>query len=141
MTNFKIAICFIILITCISCTNKDKTVISLNDYTKYNFAGDRIDVKLIKSFKNDSHCSDTIKNANVYLCLDIHFNDTILLIETCQKMPDFARNDFSAERDLTIERQDIVNDKIDKIMVVNDAAVKNYKTKYILGSLTYLIYW
>ena len=134
----------IILILCFqlfSCNNKKTVSVDLNNYEKLEIIDDRLSVILIKTFPNGNKCSSTILNSNLYLCQNVETNDTIMLFEPCSNVPDFAKNNFSGERDLAIEKKDIIKYKIKNINVVlADTTILNRKFKYVLGSLTSLIY-
>ena len=113
----------------------------MNNYEKLEIIDDRLSVILIKTFPNGNKCSSTILNSNLYLCQNVETNDTIMLFEPCSNVPDFAKNNFSGERDLAIEKKDIIKYKIKNINVVlADTTILNRKFKYVLGSLTSLIY-
>jgi hypothetical protein len=122
-----------------SCKNEKPLKLSLKKYSRLVLKEDRIYVALLKSFKNDIPCQSYIKNANVYLCKDIHSNDTILLFEPCTKMPGFASDPYDQDVDLAIEKDFIVNDTIVELMVSSNFDVKP-KYKYIIGTLTQLLY-
>ena len=133
-----IFLCFLIIVSC-NGTTSTSMEISLDDYSQVHVTGDRISVILLKSFKNEEPCNQNT-NANVYMCLDIETSDTILLFEPCKKMPEFAYNDYDGERDLSIERKDILNNYSDKLILSADSKSIKKRYKYIVGSLTYLIY-
>ena len=129
-------ICFICLL--VSCKEEIYTKISLDDYQKFDFKEERLYVNLLESYKNEKACDES-RNANIYVCEDIHTNDTIIVFEPCQKMPDFAHLDYKGERDLTIEKESISNEEINELSVSSDFQNKsNYK--YVIGSLTRLLY-
>lgn len=134
----------IILILCFqlfSCNNKKLVSVDLDNYEKLEINDDRLSVILIKTFPNGNKCSGTILNSNLYLCQNVETNDTIMLFEPCSNIPDFAKNNFSGERDLAIEKKDIIKYKIKNINVVlADTTILSKKYKYVLGSLTSLIY-
>jgi hypothetical protein len=113
----------------------------LDNYEKLEIKEDRLSVILIKTFPNGNKCNGTILNSNLYLCQNVETNDTIMVFEPCSVVPDFAENNFSGERDLAIEKKDIIKYKIKNVNVVlRDTAIINKKYKYVLGSLTSLIY-
>ena len=134
----------IILILCFhlfSCSNKKTVSVDLDNYEKLEIKENRLSVILIKTFPNKNKCSGTVLNSNLYLCQDFETNDTIMVFEPCSKVPDFAENNFSGERDLAIEKKDLIKYKIKNINVVlEDTTILNKKYKYVLGSLTSLIY-
>lgn len=134
----------IILILCFqlfSCNNKKTVSVDLNNYEKLEIIDDRLSVILIKTFPNGNKCSSTILNSNLYLCQNVETNDTIMLFEPCSNIPDFAKNNFSGERDLVIEKKEIIKYKIKNINVVlEDKTILNKKYQYVLGSLTSLVY-
>ncbi len=134
----------IILILCFqlfSCNNINTVSVDLDNYEKLEINDDRLSVILIKTFPNKNKCSGTILNSNLYLCQDFETNDTIMVFEPCSEVPDFAENNFSGERDLAIEKNDIIKYKIKNVNVVlEDTTILNKKYRYVLGSLTSLIY-
>jgi hypothetical protein len=134
----------IILILCFhlfSCNNKKTVSVDLDNYEKLEIKDNNLSVILIKTFPNENKCSGTILNSNLYLCQDFETNDTIMVFEPCSEVPDFAENNFSGERDLAIEKKDIIKYEIKNINVVlEDTTILNKKYKYVLGSLTSLVY-
>ena len=134
----------IILILCFqlfSCSNKKTVSLDLDNYEKLVIKDNDLSVILIKTFPNENKCSETVLNSNLYLCQDFETNDTIMVFEPCSEVPDFAENNFSGERDLTIEKKHIIKSKIKNINVIlEDKTILNKKYKYVLGSLTFLIY-
>ena len=134
----------IILILCFqlfSCSNKKTVNIYLNNYEKLEINEDRLSVILIKTYPNKNKCNGTISNSNLYLCQDFETNDTIMVFEPCSEVPDFAKNNYTGERDLVIEKKDIIKYKIKNVnIVLEDTTILNKKYKYVLGSLTSLIY-
>jgi len=134
----------IILILCFqlfSCNNKKSVSVDLDNYEKLEINEDRLSVILLKTFPNKNKCSGTVLNSNLYLCQDFETNDTIMVFEPCSEVPDFAENNYTGERDLAIEKKDIIKYKIKNVNVVlEDTTILNKKYKYVLGSLTSLIY-
>ena len=134
----------IILFLCFqlfSCTNKKTVNINLDNYEKLEIKDNYLSVILIKTFPNEDKCSETILSSNLYLCQNFETNDTIMVFEPCSNVPDFAENNFSGERDLRIEKKDLIKYKIKNVNVIlEDTTILNKKYKYVLGSLTYLIY-
>ena len=64
-----------------------------------------------------------------------------MVFEPCSEVPDFAKNNYTGERDLVIEKKDIIKYKIKNVnIVLEDTTILNKKYKYVLGSLTSLIY-
>ena len=134
----------IILILCFqlfSCSNRKIVTVDLYNYKKLEIKDNNLSVILIKTFPNGNKCSGTILNSNLYLCQDFETNDTIMLFEPCSEVPDFAKNNYTGERDLAIEKKDIIIHKIKNVNVIlEDTTILNKKYKYVLGSLTSLIY-
>lgn len=124
-----------------SCKSKNEICLNLKEYRKFEVKDERVSVILIKSYKNEKKCNTGIKNANVYLCQIAETNDTILIFEPCSKMPDFAKNNYKGERDLTLEKKDVLNDNFQNFnIIVDDSTLLKKKYYYAVGSLTYLIY-
>jgi hypothetical protein len=134
----------IILFLCFqlfSCSNKKTVNVDLGNYEKLEINEDGLSVILIKTFPNRNKCNGTISNSNLYLCQDFETNDTIMLFEPCCDVPDFAKNNYTGERDLAIEKKDVIKYQIKNInIVLEDTTILNKKYKYVLGSLTSLIY-
>lgn len=135
-------ISLIVFILFCSCKKESIVTVSLKNYKRLEVKEDRLSIILIKSFPNNISCKGKIKNSNLYLCEVTETGDTILVFEPCLKIPDFAKNNFSGERDLAINKEDIIKDNIEEVNVVmgNDSIFLNKRYKYILGSFTYLIY-
>lgn len=138
----KLSLIILIIFCACKKDNTNTITVSLEKYKKLKMKEDYLSVILIKSFPNDISCSGRIKNSNLYLCEITETGDTILLFEPCLKMPDYAKNDFSGERDLEISKKNIVKENIEKINVIvgNDSIFLNKDYKYLLGSFTYLVY-
>lgn len=127
----------------LSCSkDKENTMrVILNKKNKISIDSTGLSVILIKSFPNINPCREDIKNANLYLCEVTETNDTILLYEPCQEMPDFAKNNYKEERDLLIEKKYVINGDIKELYVsIADSTIIKKKYKYVIGSLTSLIY-
>lgn len=124
-----------------SCKSKNEICLNLKDYKKFELKEERISVILIKSYGNEKKCKIGIKNANLYFCQVTGTNDTILIFEPCSKMPKFAKNSFEGERDLTLEKKDILKDNFQMFnIIIDDSTLIKKKYYYTVGSLTYLIY-
>lgn len=125
-----------------SCKKEKIITVSLKKNKRLEINEDNLSIILIKSFPNNISCKGKIKNSNLYLCEVTETGDTILVFEPCLKMPDYAKNNFSGERDLRIEKKRIIKDDIEEVNVVmgNDSVFLNKGYEYILGSFTYLVY-
>lgn len=134
----------IILILCFhlfSCNKKKTVIIDLDNYEKLEIKDNNLSVLLLKTFPNENKCNGTILNSNLYLCQNVETNDTIMLFDPCSNVPDYAENNFTGERDLEINKEDVIKYKIKNVNVVlEDTTILNKKYKYVLGSLTYLVY-
>ena len=137
-SKLMLSVFFLVLLSC----NKENIVkVSLDKKNKLTVDSTGLSVILIKSFPNNNPCTNYKKNANIYLCEVTETSDTILLYEPCQKMPEFAKNDYRDERDLLIEKKNIINDDINQLdVVIKDSTILKKNYKYIIGSLTSLIY-
>jgi hypothetical protein len=132
---------YISLFLYFSCKSKNEICLDLKGYKKFEVKDERISVILIKSYENEKKCQTGVKNANVYLCQVAETNDTILIFEPCSKMPKFAKNNYEGERDLILERKDILNDNFQMFnIIIDDSTLIKKKYYYTVGSLTYLIY-
>lgn len=78
-----------------SCNNINTVSVDLDNYEKLEINDDILSVILIKTFPNENKCSGTILNSNLYLCQDFETNDTIMVIEPCSEVPDFAENNYT----------------------------------------------
>ena len=125
-----------------ACTDEQIVTVCLRDLKKFDFRADRLSLILIKSYPNNRSCNGKIKNANLYICKITETNDTILVFEPCLIMPDFAQNNFKGERDLVINKEDVIKEKIDEINIANasNAIFLNGRYKYLIGSFTFIMY-
>ncbi len=131
-----VLVCFLV-----SCSRRYEFQVSLASLTPITVQGDRLNVSLIRSYPNTKACDAMQTNANLYVCVDISTLDTILVIEPCRSMPDFAKSDYKGQRDLTIEKEDILKQKMESVTIsLTDTTIVKRWNRYVLASITKLEY-
>lgn len=122
------------------CTEIDKSIaLNTSEFSKLELTDAHNSIQLIKAYPNGAKCDKERTNANIYLSL--FKNDTLIIIEPCKKIHDFAKNDFKYkdDLDLIIDIKDVESNGPTRVFVSRDAIVKkNYK--YIVASITRLEY-
>ena len=113
--------------------------INLSEYTQIDLKDEHTNIYLIKSYEA-SNCQGKEVSAVVYECL-LESADTVLVLEPCGNIPDFAQNNFQYKDDLDLimMKKNVQSDFPLKVFV--NANVKmNSKSKYIVGVITRLEY-